>query len=56
MPRKPQDPVAAARALEFFAWAFEKGDKMAEELDFVPMPDNVVKLIKNTWAQNIATK
>jgi phosphate transport system substrate-binding protein len=56
MHKKPQDPVQARRALDFFTWAFEKGDGMAEALDFVPMPDAVVKQIKQTWAQNIQTK
>ena len=40
--KKPQDPAAAAEALKFFAWAYAKGGKMAEELDYIPMPDNVV--------------
>ena len=34
-------------------WAFEKGGKMAEELDYIPMPDNVVKLIEKTWSADI---
>ena len=54
------DPLAhagqARRALDFFTWAFEKGDAMAEELDFIPMPDSVVKQIKQTWAKDIQTK
>lgn len=53
MHKKPQDPAAAGRALKFFAWAFEKGDAMAEELDYIPMPDPVVKLVKDTWAKDI---
>ena len=28
--KKPQDAAAAAEALKFFAWAYAKGDKMAE--------------------------
>jgi phosphate transport system substrate-binding protein len=56
MHRKPQDPAQARRALDFFTWAFEKGDAMAEELDFVPMPDSVVKMIKATWEKDIQTK
>jgi phosphate transport system substrate-binding protein len=56
MPREPKDKATAGRALDFFTWAFEKGDKMAEDLDFVPMPDNVVKLIKQTWAKDISLK
>ena len=42
MHKQPQDPAAAAEALKFFAWAYDKGDKMAEDLDYVPMPDKVV--------------
>ena len=33
--------------------AFEKGDKMAEELDYIPMPDSVVKQIEKTWSAEI---
>ncbi len=40
-------------AIKFFKWAFEKGDKMAEELDYIPMPDSVVKLIEKTWSADI---
>ncbi|MBX9758755.1 MAG: phosphate ABC transporter substrate-binding protein PstS [Beijerinckiaceae bacterium] len=56
MHKKPQDAAQARRALDFFTWAFEKGDGMAEELDFIPMPDPVVKLIKQTWAKDIQAK
>ncbi len=56
MHKQPADKAAAAEALKFFTWAFEKGDKMAEDLDYIPMPDNVVKLIKDTWAKSIVTK
>jgi phosphate transport system substrate-binding protein len=53
MHKAPTDKVAAAEALKFFAWAFEKGDKIAEELDYIPMPAAVVTLIKKTWASDI---
>ena len=33
--------------------AFAKGGKMAEELDYIPMPDSVVKLIEKTWSADI---
>jgi phosphate transport system substrate-binding protein len=53
VPKQPPDPVAAAEALKFFAWAYTKGDKMAEELDYVPMPKKVVEDIKRVWAREI---
>jgi len=51
--KQPKDPAAAAAALNFFAWAYAKGDKMAEELDYVPMPENVVQAIQKVWADQI---
>ena len=51
--KKPQDAAATAEALKFFAWAYAKGDKMAEELDYVPMPDKVVKDIEKMWSAEI---
>jgi phosphate transport system substrate-binding protein len=50
MHKEPTDKAASAEAVKFFTWAFAKGDKMAEELDYIPMPDPVVKLIEKTWS------
>jgi phosphate transport system substrate-binding protein len=51
--QQPQDPIAAAEALKFFSWAYAKGDKMAEDLDYVPMPDPVVNAIQKVWGNQI---
>jgi phosphate transport system substrate-binding protein len=51
--QQPQDPAAAAEALKFFAWAYAKGDQMAEDLDYVPMPDPVVTAIQKVWVSQI---
>ena len=53
MHKVPTDKAASADAIKFFTWAFAKGDKMAEELDYIPMPDSVVKLIEQTWTADI---
>ena len=53
MHAKPQDPAAAAEALKFFAWAYDKGGKMAEALDYIPMPAAVIGSVKKTWASEI---
>ena len=53
MHKVPADKAATAEALKFFGWAFDKGGKMAEELDYVPMPANVVELIKKTWSADV---
>jgi len=51
--KKPRDPAATAAALRFFAWSYAHGAKMAESLDYVPMPGNVVADIQRTWAAEI---
>jgi phosphate transport system substrate-binding protein len=53
MHKDPTDKAAAKEAIKFFKWAFEKGDKMAEELDYIPMPAAVVKQIEKTWSADI---
>lgn len=51
--KQPQDAAATAEALKFFDWAYRNGGKMADELDYVPMPAGVVKAVENTWATEI---
>ena len=46
---KQEKPEAGREVLKFFDWSFKNGQKMAEELDYVPMPEAVVKQIKTTW-------
>jgi phosphate transport system substrate-binding protein len=51
--KQPQDAAATGEALKFFSWAYKNGAKMAEELDYVPMPDKVVADVKQMWAADI---
>ncbi|MDD5176889.1 MAG: phosphate ABC transporter substrate-binding protein PstS [Sterolibacterium sp.] len=47
---KVQDkPAQGAEVLKFFDWSHKNGAKMAEELDYVPLPDSLVKLINTSW-------
>ncbi len=48
---KNDRPQEAQEVLKFFNWAFDKGDKMAEDLDYVPLPDNVVALVRKEMAK-----
>jgi len=50
---KPERPENVAEVLRFFDWSFRNGQKMAEELDYVPLPDNVVKMIADEWRGQI---
>ena len=49
VPKEPKDAAAAKEALKFFAWAYDKGAEMAQSLDYVPMPEAVVKQIHAHW-------
>jgi phosphate transport system substrate-binding protein len=51
--KKPADPATTAEALKFFAWSYAKGGKMAEDLDYVPMPSKVVSDIEKMWSTDI---
>ena len=53
MPTEPKDPVAASAALKFFDWAYANGNEAAQSLDYIPMPKNVVELVKQEWASDI---
>ena len=43
------EPDPAPNSLKFFDWAFVTGDKMAAELEYVPLPDAVKALIRKQW-------
>jgi phosphate transport system substrate-binding protein len=48
---KQDKPPQAAASLRFFDWAFKNGDKVADELDYVPMPDSVKATIRQQWSK-----
>jgi phosphate transport system substrate-binding protein len=51
---KQQDkPANASNALKFFDWAYANGDKMADELDYVPLPASVKDLVRKQWADSL---
>jgi phosphate transport system substrate-binding protein len=41
--------------LKFFDWCLRHGQDMATELEYVPMPTNVVELIEATWRTDISS-
>lgn len=52
MYKEPTDKAAAAQALKFFDWAFLNGKKMAQDLDYVPLPDALTTAIRaKVWTQ-----
>ena len=53
MHRKPKDAARAKHAIEFFRWAYANGDAQAKALDYVPLPDALVRQIETYWTANL---
>ena len=53
MHKTQPDAAKAKEVLKFFDWAYQDGDTMALELDYIPMPDDVVVLVKSAWKSQI---
>jgi phosphate transport system substrate-binding protein len=47
------DGVKGKEVLKFFDYAFKNGDAAAADLDYVPMPDTVTKLVEAAWKANL---
>lgn len=48
-----KNPRQAREILKFFDWSYRNGGPAAMALDYVPMPDAVVKMVENTWHQEL---
>jgi phosphate transport system substrate-binding protein len=47
------DAAKAAAMLKWFDWCYKHGGEMAKKLDYVPMPESVVKLVEESWAKEL---
>jgi phosphate transport system substrate-binding protein len=50
MHKAQEKPTQGANTLKFFEWAFGNGDKMASDLEYVPLPDSVKALVRKQWS------
>ncbi len=53
MQKSPKNAETAKAAKEFFKWVYANGDAQAKQLDYVPLPDNLVKQIETYWSTNL---
>lgn len=56
MHKEQQNADTAKAILSFFEWCYQHGDDVAVNLHYVPMPDNVVSLVKGQWATAITAQ
>ena len=52
MYKKPSDESASREAIKFFDWAYAKGDSLADELDYVPLPAAEKERIAKLWTEH----
>ena len=53
MQKSPKNAANSKAALDFFRWAYTSGDAQAKALDYVPLPDALVKQVEAHWAANL---
>jgi phosphate transport system substrate-binding protein len=51
MHKVQEKPTRGLESLKFFEWAYKNGAKMADDLEYVPLPESLVRLIQTSWAQ-----
>lgn len=51
MHRQQQDPLVGRAVLKFFNWAYNNGGQMATDLDYVPLPKDVVSKVRVEWTK-----
>ncbi|MCR6685268.1 phosphate ABC transporter substrate-binding protein PstS [Pseudoxanthomonas sp.] len=53
MYKQPKNAAGARNAKAFFQWIYANGDAQARQLDYVPLPDALVRQIETYWSQNL---
>jgi phosphate transport system substrate-binding protein len=51
MPKQAPNAREAAATLAFFNWGYDKGSPLAERLDYVPLPPDVVRMVRRSWRE-----
>jgi phosphate transport system substrate-binding protein len=53
MHKTQEKPAQGSATLKFFGWAYQNGDRTADDLDYVPMPAVVKAQVEKLWAAEI---
>uniref|UniRef100_UPI0036D40180 hypothetical protein n=1 Tax=Streptomyces kaempferi TaxID=333725 RepID=UPI0036D40180 len=49
IPKESADKQKMETVLNFFDWAYSKGNEQAAKLDYVSLPDKVKNLVRKEW-------
>ena len=53
LPKDPKDAARSANVMKFFDWAFANGGKLAEELEYIPLPKAVQDAVRAAWKTQV---
>ncbi len=53
LPVNPTDAARSANVMKFFDWAYKNGDRLAAELEYIPLPDAVKQAVRVAWAAQV---
>lgn len=53
VPTRPRSHERVRAVFTFFDWAWQEGDKIAEQLHYVALPDSVADLVRERWPQEV---
>ena len=56
LPKDPKDPAREQLVLKWVNWDYEHGDQLAQQLEYVPLPQKVKDLVRTTWKQQLNYK
>jgi len=51
--RVQKHPEVGQETLRFFDWCYREGGRFAEQLDYVTLPEALVKNIRQAWRRNM---
>ncbi len=53
VPEQPGNPAKVGNVLKFVDWAYKNGDKIATELEYIPLPAKVQDNVREVWKTKI---
>jgi phosphate transport system substrate-binding protein len=53
MHKQQADALTGRAILKFFDWSYKNGSKMSEDLEYVHMPQSVIKLVQDNWRRDL---
>ena len=53
MHKQQADALTGKAILKFFDWSYKNGAKMSEDLEYVHMPQSVIKLVQDNWKKDL---